>query len=303
MMSTSTRLRLAPYLMVVLWSTSWVIVKFVSPYADPLTFVALRFEFTALAAVLIAYAVAAVQPANLRQLGHMLLSGVLMYAINVAGMWWAIVHGLPLAISAVIAATQPLMSAALGPLLGERTTERQWFGVIVGFCGVVAIISPELFLPHRQGEQSILLPLLVTFVAILSITIGTFHQKYYIRQTDLRTLVAYQYIGALMVMFPAAWLFEPMYFELQAVTTLALAWSVLGLSILSMMLYLFLTRNNSVTKVASLIYLIPPIVAAQGYVFFGETLSFMQLLGMALAAAGVYLATRRPRAGIVIKEG
>ena len=116
--------------------------------------------------------------------------------------------------------------------------------------------------------QNILWPLLLTLLSIACVTAGTYHQKYYIKQTDLRTLIAYQYIGALIVMFPAAWLLEPMYFEMQAITTFALAWSVLGISIFSMMLYLFMTRHGSITKVASLIYLIPPIVAVQAYVFF-----------------------------------
>jgi drug/metabolite transporter (DMT)-like permease len=302
-MSTGTQLRLAPYLFVFIWSTSWMIIKFVSPYADPLTFLALRFEFAALAAVLIAYFARAIQPVSLNQLGHMLLSGVLMHAVYTGGMWWSVVHGLPIVLSAIIAAMQPLMSAALGPFMGERTSERQWFGVIIGFCGVIAVVSPKLFGALPEGGQGIGWPLLLTILSIVCVTVGTFHQKHYIRQTDLRTLIAYQYIGALMVMFPAAMMLEPMYFELQAVTTIALAWSVLGISIFSMVLYLFMTRHGSITKVASLIYLIPPIVAVQAYVFFGESLSFLQFLGMALVVAGVYLATRRPRAGIVIQEG
>jgi drug/metabolite transporter (DMT)-like permease len=295
-------LRLAPYLFVIVWSTSWIVVKFASPYADPLTFLALRFEFAALAAVLLAYSAKAVQPSSLQQLGHMLLSGVLMHAIYVGGMWWGVAHGLPIAVSAIIAAMQPLLSAALGPLVGERTTQRQWLGVIVGFCGVIAVISPKLFSEVSENEQSIFLPLLLTGIAIISVTLGTFHQKYFIRHADLRTLVAYQYIGALLVMFPAAWLFEPMYFEIQAVTTLCLAWSVLGMSIFAMMLYLYMTRQGSITKVASLIYLIAPLVAVQGYVFFGEMLNLIQLFGMALTAGGVYLATRSPRLGLELSE-
>ncbi len=300
-MSDSTKLQLAPYLFVLVWSTSWLVVKFISPYADPLTFLALRFEFAALAAVLMAYAASSMQPASLNQLAHMLLSGILMHAVYTGGMWWAIAHGLPLGISATIAATQPLVCALLGPLFNERVNERQWLGVSIGFAGVIAVIGSKLF-TGLPGE-SLIQPLLLTFLAIASITLGTFHQKYFIRDADLRTLVAYQYIGALLFMFPLAWIFEPMYFELSALTTLALAWSVLGLSIFAMLLYLFMTRHGAVTKVASLIYLIPPLVALQAYVFFGEGLSFLQVTGIALTGFGVYLVTRNPRLGIAIQEG
>lgn len=286
-MTTHTQLRLAPYLFVLIWSTSWIVVRAISPYADPLTFLVLRFQFAALAGVLIAYAATAPQPATLKQLGHMLFSGVLMHAIYVGGMWWSVAHGLPLAVSAVIAATQPLLSAIIGQITGERSTERQWLGIIVGFAGVLMVILPQF-----GGDEVSLWPLLLTCLAILSVTLGTFHQKYFIPHSDLRTLASYQYIGALLVMFPLAWMLEPMYFELQFVTTISLVWSVLGLSIGAVLLYLFMTRHHAVTRVASLIYLIPPIVAVEAYLLFGESLSMLQFIGMALAAFGVYLATR-----------
>ncbi|MES2906074.1 MAG: DMT family transporter [Pseudomonadota bacterium] len=287
---------LAPLVFVLLWSTSWPVVKFAMPYADPLTFLALRFEFAALAAVLIAYAGRARQPESLGELGHMLFSGVFMFALYTGGMWWSVVHGLPMVVSALIAATQPLMTAAISPFFGEKTTERQWLGVFVGFCGVAMVLSP-----HLSGVESTVMPIIVTFVAIFSFSLGTFHQKYYIPRADARTLFAYQYIGGLLVMFPAAWIFEPMYFELQIVTTLVLMWAVIAQSIFAMMLYLYMTRQKSVTPVAALIYLVPPLVAIQGYVFFGEVLTLLQFGGMLMVAAGVYLATRVPRRAIEIE--
>lgn len=290
-METGTQLRFAPYLFVLIWSTSWIVVRAVAAYADPLTFLALRFEFAALVGVLLAYHMRAPQPRNLPELMQMLLSGVLMHAVYVGGMWWGVAHGLPLALSAVIAASQPLLSALLAPFLGEKLSERQWLGVIIGFAGVVLVIGPQLWTDDVENVG--LMPVVVTLIAILSVTLGTFHQKYFIPQADLRTLAAYQYIGALTVTFPAAWLLEPMYFELQFVTTAALIWSVLGLSIGAMLLYLFMVRHHAVTRVAALLYLIPPLVALEAYLLFGESLAIPQFFGMALAAGGVYLAARR----------
>ncbi len=298
-MTKERQLALAPFLFVALWSTSWIVVRSVAPYADPLTFLALRFEFAALVGALIAHAAKAPQPANLKELGHMLLSGLLMHAFYVGGMWWGVAHGLPLAISAIIAAAQPLLSAILAPLARERLTERQWLGVMTGFAGVAIVIAPNLFHSNDMGG---LLPILTTVCAIVSVTLGTYHQKLYLPKSDLRTLSAYQYIGALVVMFPAAWLLEPMYFELQVITTLALLWSVLGLSITAMLLYVFMTRQHTVTRVASLIYLIPPIVALEAYLFFGESLGLFQLVGIVLAAAGVYLSTHSPRPGLALES-
>jgi drug/metabolite transporter (DMT)-like permease len=42
-----------------------------------------------------------------------------------------------------------------------------------------------------------------------------------------------------------------------------------------------------------LIYLVPPLTALEAFVLFGEHLNVLQLVGMAVTAAGVWLATRR----------
>ena len=44
--------------------------------------------------------------------------------------------------------------------------------------------------------------------------------------------------------------------------------------------------------VASLFYLVPPVVAVLAFLLFGEVLTVLQVAGMALAAAGVAVASR-----------
>ena len=72
----------------------------------------------------------------------------------------------------------------------------------------------------------------------------------------------------------------------------ALAWAVLGLSIGAIGLLLFLIRKGAVVGVATLLYLVPPVAALMAFALFGETLSLIQLAGMALAALGVAVASR-----------
>ena len=61
-------------------------------------------------------------------------------------------------------------------------------------------------------------------------------------------------------------------------------------------LLLFLIRRGSVASVASLFYLVPPVVAILAYLLFGETLNTLQIVGMAVAVAGVAIASRSGRA-------
>ena len=50
-------------------------------------------------------------------------------------------------------------------------------------------------------------------------------------------------------------------------------------------------REGEMSKVASLFYLVPAVTAIMAWALFGEHLSLVQLVGMAVATAGVALAT------------
>ena len=71
-----------------------------------------------------------------------------------------------------------------------------------------------------------------------------------------------------------------------------LLWSVVALSIGAIALLLLLIRRGAVSRVAALIYLVPPLTAIEAFLFFGESLSAVQIVGMVVTAAGVWLATR-----------
>jgi drug/metabolite transporter (DMT)-like permease len=70
-----------------------------------------------------------------------------------------------------------------------------------------------------------------------------------------------------------------------------LFWAVFPLSLGAVGLLLFLIRRGAVAGVAGLLYLVPPVSALMAFVLFGETLSPIQIGGMAVAAIGVAVAS------------
>ncbi|NLH80366.1 MAG: DMT family transporter [Phyllobacteriaceae bacterium] len=217
-----------------------------------------------------------------------------MHALYLGGVWWAIAHGVPAGLSAVIAALQPLMTAALAPLLaGERIGLRRAGGFLVGFLGIAVVVSPKFAGLAPADLANVLVPLAVNVAAMLAVTLGTFHQKRFAGSGHLLTLALLQYVGALAVMLPAAWLFEPMRFDLNLRSAATLAWSVLALSIGAIALLLHLVRCGEVSRAASLIYLVPPAAVVEAWLLFGETVSSVQLLGILVTVSGVVLANRR----------
>src|SRR3954451_10721560 len=127
-------LRVAPIIFVLIWSTGWISARFGAPYADPLTFLALRYVLAGVVLSLLAVAMRASWPARRADYGHAMMSGVLLHAIYLGGVWWAIRHGLPAGISGLIAAVQPILTALLAPMiLGERISRAHWIGILLGF--------------------------------------------------------------------------------------------------------------------------------------------------------------------------
>ena len=78
--------------------------------------------------------------------------------------------------------SQLLTELGAGWLLGERVMARQWFGLVLGFVGVILVISGKF------GLQTALGPMLIpALAALLGITIGTLYQKRFCSGFDLRT--------------------------------------------------------------------------------------------------------------------
>ncbi len=125
-----------------------------------------------------------------------------------------------------------------------------------------------------------------------ALTLGTIWQKRTASDADLRTNAAVQFIGAASVTAPVAALTEAGRFDNSWQVWAGLAWAVGGLSLGATSLLLVLIRRGAVAGVASLFYLVPPVVAVLAFALFGERLSALQVAGMAIAAAGVAVASR-----------
>jgi drug/metabolite transporter (DMT)-like permease len=285
-------IRFAPLLFVLIWSTGWIVGKFASIVGEPLSFLVWRFLCAAIVMGLILLAFKVPFKLTKRELQHALISGVLLHTIYLGGVWWAIAHGIPTPISGVIAAVQPILTAILAPfLLSERLTQKQVIGVFIGFTGILIVLSPKL--AGVSDLASVLYPLAINLIAMVSVTFGTIYQKKYLQGIDLRTGAFWQYIGALIVMLPLAFAFESFRITWNMTAILTLAWSVFMLSIGAIGLLLYLIKRGEVSRSAMLIFLIPPTTALEAWLIFNEGLSLIQLFGMVVTAFGVYLATRK----------
>ena len=190
----------------------------------------------------------------------------------------AIGHGLPSGITALVVGLQPLLTALVaGALLGEKVRPAQWAGLALGFTGVALVVAGKV-------------ATVPAVVALLGITAGTLYQKRFCPSFDLRTGSVIQYLPCAVAMAAVAYATESMAISWTGEFVFALGWLVLVLSLGAVSLLNLLIRRGGAVNVASLFYLTPPTTALIAWAMFGETLSGWALAGMALAAAGVWLA-------------
>jgi drug/metabolite transporter (DMT)-like permease len=284
--------RAMPLAFVGIWATGFVVARVVTPHAEPLTFLTARYVLSALVFAFIAFAAGAAWPRTARGWRDALAAGVLMQGIYLGAVFWSVRHGLPAGISALVCGLQPVLTAALAtPLLGERVGPRRWAGILAGFAGAALVLAPGV-LGAAAGGGLPLFPLGVCFAGMVALTLGTIWQKRTAAGADLRTNAAVQFLGAAAATIPVVALTEEGRFDGSWEVWAALLWAVLGLSVGAISLLLLLIRRGAVAGVASLFYLVPPAVAVLAFALFGERLAPVQVLGMAVAAAGVAVAGR-----------
>jgi drug/metabolite transporter (DMT)-like permease len=281
-------LRLAPWLFVSLWSTGYIAMKFAAPFAEPFTFLSVRFALVV--AILAPFLLASGWwRIGWRDASAAFVVGSLMHGIYLGGIFWAIKQGMPASVAAIIISLQPLVSASLvAPILGERVEARHWLGLFLGLAGAVIVLLPGAKLDSAVIRVDMLL---MSILALCSITVGTTLQKMWFAHVDVRASLLPQYVGACTVMALAAFLFEDRVLTWSVEAVAAMAWLVLVLSLGAISLFLMLLRRNEVWRTVTLFYLIPPFTAVTAWLLFDERLGMMQLLGMVLVVIAMLLAS------------
>jgi drug/metabolite transporter (DMT)-like permease len=185
--------RFAPLLFVGLWSTGFIGAKLGLPHAEPLSFLLTRYLLVLGLMSVVALATRAPWPRDARQWFHIGVSGLLVHAVYLGGVFVSISKGLPAGVSSLVVGIQPLLTAVgAGWLLGETVLGRQWFGLVLGFVGVAMVVSGKL------GSGFGLDALWPALIALGGITVGTLYQKRFCPSFDWRT-------GAIAQFLPTAW--------------------------------------------------------------------------------------------------
>jgi drug/metabolite transporter (DMT)-like permease len=276
-----------PAVFVLIWSTGFIVARYAMPHSPPLTFLMARYILSI--AVLLLWIVSAGirWPNGPRQWLHLGVTGMLIHAGYLGGVWAAVRAGMGSGLSALIVGLQPVLTAVWLSAKGGRVSARQWLGLLLGFAGLVLVVLRKL----QDGMEVTQFTLGMAVMALLSITAGTLYQKHHVEPCDVRSANAVQLMAAALVTLPFA-CFEAYAVQWHSDLIGAMAWSVLGLTIGGSSLLYMLIQRGAAASVTSLMYLVPPCTAILAWLLFDEAMTLATLAGIALTAVGVSLVIR-----------
>ena len=271
---------------VFLWSTGFIFTKMGLPYAEPLAFLSLRFSIAAIILVVVQLFLAKSRHKSISpvEIFHSAVAGILLQAVYLGGVFSSIALGIGAGLSALIVGLQPLITVVLASLwLKESLSLQKITGIALGLAGVALVITER---GQLDGELSIT-GLLLCVASLLGITIGAVYQKRFCSQTPLLPSVTVQYMASVAFLLPLALMTESLQFDWHPRFIFSLAWLIIALSLGAVFILMWLIRKGEAGRVATLFYLVPPVVAIEAWILFDESVSTMLIVGTALCIAGV----------------
>ncbi len=285
--------RFAPFLFVLLWSSSFIAAKAGLRHLSPLLFVAVRLDICALVlvAAMLVRRVSWQPLAGWRWL-HCGIAGALLNAVGLMAPHVGLLVA-PAAQIALVQSLTPLLTSVLGVvLLHEALRRRQWLGLALGVAGVGLVVGQAaLQSPARFNG------LLLAFVGVMGLVSGTLYFGRFCRGVALLPGATAQFCAAALVSSLGAWLLETTRADWTASAVAAVAWNVVMVSLGGMGLYFAMLARGTAAKASANFYLVPGTAALLAWAILGERPSVFALLGLVVASIGCWLVSAAPRGG------
>ncbi|MDC0396381.1 DMT family transporter [Candidatus Pelagibacter sp.] len=280
-------IKIFPFIFVLLWSSAFITTKPIIDNSDPFSALAFRFLFVAIGFFLFSIYTKKKIIVDKKNFIESFFSGVLFHGLYLGGVFFSISKGMPTGIAALIVTLQPILTNALsGPILNEKVSMKQWFGVLLGFIGATLVLGLDI------GSDIPIVGLIATIIALIAITSSTIWQKKISNNLPLSVSNMYQALGGFIFHFLIIVFFAKPYINFSQTFIIAMSHQIFLVSFGAFTILMFLIKKNSASKTVSIFFLIPATSAFMAWLFLNESLTNLDLIGFLITTIGVYIATR-----------
>jgi drug/metabolite transporter (DMT)-like permease len=281
-----------------LWSAAYSMAKLALYDCPPLLLLTLRFGLASVITLAAAAFSGDWRHLTARDVAALALLGVLNFALYLGLNYYGMLR-IPAGLSALIISANPVLTALLAALfLNEPLTWQKGWGLLMGVGGVAFVISGRM----HAGLSS---PLGIAFTlgALLALVGGTILFKRLAPGGSLWLGNGVQNLAGAVAVAPFAFAFERVGDIVPSTRfILALAYSVVLVSIVAYLLWFYILKVLGATAASSYYFLMPPLGILFGWLILGEPVELIDLIGILPVGLGIYLVTRpahsfRPRIG------
>ena len=280
--------RFFPIVFIILWSSAFITSKPITVDASPFAALCFRFTFVTIGFALFSLITNQKLFTDFNKILKAMISGILFHGLYLGGVFYSISKGFPVGITALIVCLQPILTAILaGPLLNEVVTWRQWIGIILGFLGTLIVLGFD------GGKELPVVGIVASFIALAAVTAGTLWQKKLSEDLPLSVSNTYQAFSASCFHLIVALALGDWFINFTLGFVLSMGWQILAVSFGAFTILMFLIKNDSASKTATLFFLVPPVSVFMAWIFINENITKADFIGLLIATLGVYIATRK----------
>ena len=280
--------RFFPIVFIILWSSAFITSKPITVDASPFAALCFRFTFVTIGFALFSIITNQKLFTDFNKILKAMISGILFHGLYLGGVFYSISKGFPVGITALIVCLQPILTAILaGPLLNEVVTWRQWIGIILGFLGTLIVLGFD------GGKELPVVGIVASFIALAAVTAGTLWQKTLSEDLPLSVSNTYQAFSASCFHLIVALALGDWFINLTLGFVLSMGWQILAVSFGAFTILMYLIKNDSASKTATLFFLVPPVSVLMAWIFINENITIADFIGLLIATLGVYIATRK----------
>jgi drug/metabolite transporter (DMT)-like permease len=274
----------------IVWGATFLWIKVGLEELAPLTFTALRLGVAVFGLFMLLLILRPSRP-RLSNLGDFLVLGVFNIALPFALITWSEQH-ISSGLASILNSTAPLFTMFLAAIfvLDDRISLAKAAGLLVGFGGVILLVSNELgsgFGDFQLGQVGMLAASLSYSIAII-----------YARRRTFKLAPVVQALGqnvfANLVIWSAALSFEgPFVLPKLPLTWLAIVWLGIMATCFGTVLYYSLLSEVGPTRTTLVTYLFPLVGVFLGVIFLNEALNWQMIVGGLLIISGVVVVNAR----------
>ena len=281
-------LNLFLFLFVFFWSSAFVSGQIIVQSASP--FASLSFRFAIVAVGFLFYILIFKEKILVKKslIFQSAITGILFHGFYLGGVFFSYSIGLTATVSALIVGLQPVLTNILsGPILKEKVTFIQWIGILLGLTGTVLVIGIDI------GNKIPSLGVLASIIALFAATTATIWQKKFTNNLSLSVNNFYQAIAASIFLFLTSFIFETPFIKFNTSFILSMSWQIIMVSFGAFTILMYLIKVGSASKTSNLFFLVPPTTAIMAWAVLNEELYKIDIIGLFIAAIGVFIATRK----------